>query len=439
MPNRSIILIYGKLLSRGRRLLSTGVREGMPFIEARRITLLNLLSLPAIPFTTFYMLLNFWQERYVLGWVNFIITLNACCVLYLHSRQKYLSARLLLILCSIVIYTFAGIYFQNGAEYFLLNILIITLLIYDNLWIKWTFSLLTILCFLFIHFRPLQANFAPPIPTERVWLNVLFSLVFIIIALSYFKQLHADYIKITESQRKALALLNSDKEKMFSIVAHEIRSPLSTLKGLLELFQDGNFTEEEMNDAIVILHKKINHLGDSLDNLLRWSISQMRGIKAQPVQFDIEKMLQKILEIKAPSIEQKNIQIHCQVSPSAEVFADPDQTDVILRNLISNALKFSHPGTIIYIRSNSNHSRVQIEVQDEGIGMRADQLDTLFTFRAEPDYGTQGERGAGLGLMLCKEFAELNHGELSVISRPKEGTTFVLILPKQKKEFIQKT
>ncbi len=410
-------------------MLGIGVRPGMSFIEARRTRLLNLIALPTIPFMLFYTILNFWQERYVLATVNTLSITGNIAVLYLHSAHKYLSARLFLILYSITLYTFSGIYFQNGAEFFLLNILIITLLVYDRLWIKLLFSTITICSFLAIHFMPQEAGFASNVPTERAWANVSASLFFIIIALTYFKQLHTDYLQVTENQRRALATMNRDKEKMFSIVAHDIRSPLATLEGLLDMFQVGEYSEAEMKEAAEILRKKVGQLSGTLDNLLRWSIGQMKGIRTQPVLFELSPLLEEVLALLESGFKQKNVEVTADVQHQHVMFADRDQAAVILRNLISNAAKFSHPGGHVYLRSTSRQQRLLIEVQDEGTGMSAEQMDTLFTNRAEPGFGTMGERGTGLGLMLSQEFAEQNNGAITVQSVPGQGTLFLLDMP----------
>lgn len=410
-------------------MLNVGVRPAMTFIEARRTKLLNLIALPSIPFILFYAILNITQQRYVLATINLMNVFGNLCVLILHQKHRYLSARLFLILYSIVVYTFSGIYFRNGAEFFLLNILIITLLVYDSRWIRWSISAITIVAFLAIHFLPQDASFAPEVPTGRAWANVTMSLIFTIIALTYFKQLHMDYLQVTENQRKALAAMNKDKEKMFSIVAHDIRSPLATLEGLLDMFQVGEYSEQDMKEASVMLRKKIGQLGGTLDNLLRWSIGQMKGIKTQPVQFELLPMLKEVLDLLDPSLKNKNITVRSQLPFDQQLYADRDQATVILRNLLSNALKFSHPGGVISLRAERDGPYVRIEIQDDGIGMSPEQMETLFTFRAEPAYGTSGERGTGLGLILCREFASLNHGHLNVRSVPGAGTTFTLQLP----------
>ncbi|MFY0256304.1 sensor histidine kinase [Chitinophaga sp. 30R24] len=407
-----------------------GVHPAMPFMEARRTRLLNLLSLPCIPFMLFYCLLNAIQGRYLLSALNLLTTLVSLTVLWLHKYRKYLSARVVLIFFSTVIYTFTGIYFHNGAEYFLLNILVITILVYDNVWLVGGLSILITGSFLTILFMPQSWYLAPPVPPLRVWANVGVSLTFLIIALSYFKRIQSDYQSAIEKQRQALLTMNKDKEKLFSIVAHDIRSPLATLETLLDMFQKGHYTRNDMDEAIAILHNKISQLGGTLDNVLRWSTRSMKGIQTRPRHFLLQPLLVEVLQFFEMVIQQKNIAIVLEIPTTIALHADRDQVSVILRNLVSNALKFSYPGGNILINTQLVADQVAIGITDYGKGITERQMEELFTSQQHPGYGTSGERGSGLGLILCREFVELNKGFIQVESSPGAGTVFTVLLSK---------
>lgn len=410
-----------------RRIANIGVRQGMPFIEARRTRLLNLLALPWVPLMSLFCILNAIQGRYLLSGLNGLNVAGSLAVFYLHRQQRYLSARMLLIVYSIVLYSITALVYRNGAEYFLLNILIVTILVYDNIWLIASLSLVTISSFLAIHFT--GGDLPGLVPVPRIVFNVVCALLFPILALSYFKQVHADYQQDLEAKRQALAALNRDKEKLFSVIAHDIRGPLATLELLLDMFRKGEYNESNMLEASEELYKKVHHLGGSIDNMLRWSMGQMRGIRTAPEHFPPAPLTNEILQMFQPGIEGKSLQVTQEMQEDIFVYADREQVAVILRNLVSNAIKFSHPGGRIHVAAVQENGIVIFTVHDKGIGIPPEKMGELFSLKTIPSYGTGGERGSGLGLLLCQEFTRLNNGQLLVKSTHGEGTLFTVILP----------
>lgn len=430
MPQGLKQRLYQSVLHYWDHIVNLGVHPAMPYMETRRTMLLNVMALPCIPFMFFYSVLNAFQGRYLLSALNATTTLVAFIVLLLHKYRMYLSARIVLIFFSTILYTFTGMYFHNGAEYFLLNILVVTILVYDNKWIVGCLSVLITTAFLMIIFMPQSWYLAAPVPIERVWSNVAISLVFLIVALCFFKYVQSGYQQEVEKQRQALLAMNKDKEKLFSIVAHDIRSPLSTLESLLDMFQKGEYPREDMEEAAAILHKKVAQLGGTLDNVLRWSTRSMKGIQTRPRHFLLAPVMSEVLLFFELIIQQKNMTVDVQVPVSTTLYADRDQVSVILRNLFSNALKFSYAGGRIMVVAAQSDQQITISITDYGTGMDPQQLKTLFVSQQHPAYGTSGERGTGIGLMLCREFAEQNNGFIKVESAPESGTTFTVHLRK---------
>ncbi|HVI47306.1 MAG TPA: HAMP domain-containing sensor histidine kinase [Chitinophaga sp.] len=412
-----------------RYIVDVGVSPDMSFIEVRRTKLLNLLALPCIPCMFFYAILNTSQHRYLLAALNLTTTLMNVAVLLMHYYRMYYGARVIMIFFSVVLYTFTGVYFHNGAEYFLLNILILSILVYDNIWIITGLSVMVIAAFMLIIFFPQQWHLAQPAPQERVWSNVGVSLSFIIVALSYFKFIQSDYQQQIEQQRKELAVLNRDQEKLFSVVAHDIRSPLATLEVLLDMYRKGEYPEAEMKAATEALYLKVAELGGSLDNVLRWSSRNIRGIRWRPAAFALAPLVQEVLSFCQLLMQQKQIGLSVEVPIDIYLYADRDQVSVILRNIFNNAIKFSHPGDSISIKAIPDTDKVSIHVEDKGIGMTAEQLNALLAGIPSQSNGTRGEWGTGLGMLLCKDFAQQNRGGISVESVAGEGTVLIITLP----------
>ncbi|SDE19067.1 sensor histidine kinase [Niabella drilacis] len=411
-------------------IVNVGIQPAMPYVESRRTKLLNLLALPSIPFMFFYTVVNFVQGRYMLAGLNLASTLSALMVFAMHRRRMYLGARLVLIGVNLLIYTFTGLYFHNGAQYFLLNILIIVILVNDNRRVVIGLSLFIIIAHLLILFFPQPPVFGLPVPEERIWSNVATALLFVVLALLFFKSIQSDYEREIEGQRQALTIMNRDKERLFSIVAHDIRSPVATLDGLLEQFRNGLLSKEEMGAATAVLHDRVSRLSNTLDNLLRWSARGMQGIQMTPTHFLLAPLLAELELFFEPVVQQKKIPVSISVPSGVALYADRDQISVVFRNLFSNAIKFSFPGGQIEIAAAVQEGQVVITITDYGIGMDAELLERMFSGPQDPAYGTIGERGAGVGLLLCSEFVRQNKGTINVESAPGKGSRFSIGLPK---------
>ncbi|WP_341837274.1 HAMP domain-containing sensor histidine kinase [Chitinophaga pollutisoli] len=419
------------------RLLNIGITPDMPFIEARRTRLLNLLTVPWIPGLVFFAVTNFFQERYLLSFLN---CLNVACsvgTVIFTWKQRYLSARLFIIISSIIIYTVTALIYRNGVEFFLLNILIVTVLVYDNKWLILSLSAVMLSCFLAVRFSWINLSPELPVPHDRIVFNVVWGLSFIVMALSYFKRVHDDYENEKEVQRQALVALNRDKEKLFSIIAHDIRGPLSTLEMLLDMFRKGEYPEEDMKDAADELYKKVASLAGTMDNMLRWSMGQMKGIRVKPVHASLANLTDEIVNLFENTIREKEIHLKVEIPADCWVYADRDQVSVILRNLLSNAVKFSYPGGEVRMSAITVEGQVTFRVQDNGMGIPPEKLPQLFSFKSAPGYGTKGERGSGLGLLLCQEFTVQNKGQLTASSIPGKGTQFTLTLPAGKPALVK--
>ncbi|MCD2423118.1 HAMP domain-containing histidine kinase [Niabella pedocola] len=411
-------------------VVNVGVLPAMPYVESRRTKLLNLLALPCIPFMIFYAIVNFIQDRPVLAILNLANALSALMVFAMHRWRMYLGARLVLIGANLLIYTFTGMFFHNGAQYFLLNILVIAILVNDNVRVVIGLSLVIIAAHLFILFFPQPAIFGAPVPEERVWSNVATALLFVILALFFFKSIQSDYEREIEGQRHALTVMNRDKERLFSVVAHDIRSPIATLDALLEQFRSGLLNGEEMQAATAVLHDRVSQLSGTLDNLLRWSARGMQGIQMTPRNFLLLPLLGEVTRFFEPVTQQKKIQTDIRIGADTVLYADRDQISVVLRNLFSNAVKFSFSGGSVNITAEEQDDQVAIIITDHGMGMDAERLKKMFHGPQDPAYGTVGERGAGVGLLLCTEFVRQNKGMIDVESAPGKGTRFTVWLPK---------
>lgn len=238
-----------------------------------------------------------------------------------------------------------------------------------------------------------------------------------------------DQNKAIKEQKKELEELNGIKDKLFSIISHEFRSPLNSLKGTLALLKVGALSEDELNMISKELTDKINNTSIFLDNLLNWAKSQMQGIQAKPVDTDIKELADENIQLLKSLADKKKIRLENNIPDVSTAFVDPNMMNLILRNLISNAIKFSLRGGVIEVKAEMNGVENTISVKDSGIGMSQENIKMLFQVQTFTTRGTANERGTGLGLYITKNFIESNGGKIWVESEEGSGSTFRFTVP----------
>ena len=236
-----------------------------------------------------------------------------------------------------------------------------------------------------------------------------------------------------KNSNEQLIILNAEKDKFFSIIAHDLKSPFSGFLNLTELMADGkvNYSQAEIVENSKALNKAARTLYKLLDNLLEWSQLQRGAIKFTPKISFLSKMIEGCIDTINQRAVQKNITIVNEVPVSLKVFVDDKMINTVLRNLLSNAVKFTRQNGKVMVRSaHSDNGTIEISVIDNGVGIPAKDVKRLFNieekFRRK---GTDGEDSTGLGLLLCKEFVDKHGGKIWVESKENEGSTFSFTLP----------
>lgn len=235
-----------------------------------------------------------------------------------------------------------------------------------------------------------------------------------------------------EKSREELEILNQKKDLIFSILSHDLRSPLTTLKGFLSIIIENvdALPKEAIKKHARSIRNSVSSSLDLIDNTLYWSMSQTGSISYTPANFSITDALRKIYNLYQLTAEKKRIHFHFSVAEDIEVYGDENMLYVALRNLVSNALKFTSEGKNVHISASRNHHNAIIKISDEGIGMDRNYIEKLMTDeQLSLKIGTANEKGTGLGLILCKKFVQLNHGDLNIVSAENTGTEFTVRLP----------
>ncbi len=230
------------------------------------------------------------------------------------------------------------------------------------------------------------------------------------------------------SQTRKMEELNDMKDKLLSIISHDLRGPLASLKQLLDMIAQNMITEQEFYGLLPKLTRNFQYTTDLLDNLLYWSKNQMHGLKIEPERFDPAEIVRKNIDLLDMAAAGKKVIMRMELQTQACVYADRSMTDLVVRNVLSNAIKFSYRGGNIVCTTRAKNDMLQISIADTGIGIPAEKIDTLFSPDKPASPGTQNEKGVGLGLCLCKDFVEKNGGYIEVESEFGLGSTFTINL-----------
>ncbi len=232
-----------------------------------------------------------------------------------------------------------------------------------------------------------------------------------------------------QRQTRQLMNVNATKDKLFSIISHDLRSPVASLKSLMELIEKAGVTQEEFKNLTGALKRNLDSVYEDLDNLLLWAQTQLNGLQAIPEEVNVRHLAEEKVFLFREVAQRKAITIVNSIQHDVVAIADRNHLGIILRNLLANAIKFNHPGGRITLDAMPRHDCYEISITDSGVGMNGDDIKRLFN--AETHFtrpGTQKEKGAGLGLLLTKEFIETNHGRIWVTSQLDRGTTFTFTL-----------
>lgn len=272
---------------------------------------------------------------------------------------------------------------------------------------------------------------------------LLFCLVFMVLMIKNIrnKQRHAVLLhnkqklidqKSQELQKKneELKELNRGKDKLFSILTHDIRQPFNQISSLLQILEVYQLNDPDLQKLVGQIKESTESTRSAVNNLLTWSKSQFAKIKRDPGSIEVEGLMGKLQQELEPSLKSKSLSLIKNIDRHSCVLADPNHLEIILRNLLMNAIKFSNEKGRILVEVTRKNDKVEITITDEGIGMTEDQLNKLFDTSSHfSTPGTLNEKGTGIGMIIVSDFVKENEGELKIESAENKGSTFKIILP----------
>ncbi|WP_298731573.1 HAMP domain-containing sensor histidine kinase [uncultured Chitinophaga sp.] len=333
-------------------------------------------------------------------------------------------------------FSYISLCYQNNTELFLLLDIAVIVLLLNSWWMIIALSLLNMFAFIFI--RIYNGNHQPLIealPASRDVISATNLFVLMTMVLLYYKyEQQRDRRQLEtlnrQNEEKALRLenLNRSKEQILSSLSHNLLQPLSALRNVLQ--KEEELSPARISDFTGRFKSNLDNVLLSLENTLRWSHTRLKGLIPAPRYCNVYDTLEQVASQFKAQLSEKRLRFIRRCDRDILVYADPTHLQLIIRNLVSNAVKFTPKGGSIRITVSNANGLVEISVTDTGIGMNEDLLEQLFNPEQRThSSGTENEPGAGLGLLLVKELVELNGGHLTVTSVLKAGATFQVILP----------
>jgi two-component system, sensor histidine kinase and response regulator len=235
------------------------------------------------------------------------------------------------------------------------------------------------------------------------------------------------------AQNIQLEKVNDEKNKLFSIVSHDLKSPLDSIRGYLELLTEHQLDQKDKDLIEEELLVQTRYTTDLLLNLTSWAKTQMDGVTVNLIPINLNSFVNQIADHKVAIASRKGLKLSYTIDPDINVIADEDMMHIVVRNLINNAIKFTPESGEVIITAEQKENFATLSVQDTGIGIPPEKQAEIFTLKTSSTYGTNREKGIGLGLMMCKEFMDYQQGSIWFDSIPAKGSTFYISLPLAKK------
>ena len=443
---------------------SLGWTAGMDEYERRKLSVFNFLNFLQLVTGLLYPILGLIHQDSIPNKI-WLLALVPCAislgVLVLNYRGEFGKARLIYF----ILYPFftGFVYLQgmfSGVQlHFLLYGVMAVFILQDMGYMLFTIALSMVNYFLL---NVVLKYFIYDVRTEfkvLYYINELIALGFIFYGLYLIKRenneyqvlllqkqrkLHAQKLEIEEQkeiisakaeqlelQKEQLADLDVVKTKLFTVIAHDLKSPLYAMRQLFRNMHQSNTPAEQVKAYVPEVLMDLNYTIGLMENLLQWSKAQMKAASVRPEELDISKMIDEVIHLLRLQAEAKQINIERAIAEPVFVTADKDMVSLVLRNLVSNAIKFTPQQGQIEIGVNDLSAFVEVYVQDNGAGISRDGLRKINEGNFYSTKGTASESGTGLGLMLCKEFLAKNGGQMHIESEVGVGSVFSFTLPRE--------
>jgi len=456
-------LVLDNLLVFHNKIKSIGYNAAMDDYEKRKLGIFNLLNVLGFLIGVFLPIIGLFVADINLPTLAWVVTFSPAMISMLvlvcnHYKMHEFGTLSYFIMYPILTAIVYAVSFDVGVElFFILYGVLSVFFLQRFLYIVFAFSL-SALCYFYVFvftksydFRLSDMNFPFYV------LNHLLPAGFILYALFLIKKENTQYqfnilennrklhkvnlevqkqnevidekAKLLEEKTQQLTELNTLKNKLFSVISHDLKSPLYALRNLFRTMQQYDMPAEEIKKFIPEVVKDLHYTTGLMENLLSWVKSQMQINVVNPQILEVSGLIKESTDLLRLQAQAKQIHVCVQQTNPIYIYADRDMISLVIRNLVSNAIKFTPSNGKIGIVISETDSKVEVTVNDTGLGMSQEVVSRLFENTFHSTRGTDNETGTGIGLMLCREFLNRNGGEIHVTSEPGKGSTFCFSLP----------
>lgn len=401
--------------------------------------LLNSVCIFAIFIMAFNIPFNYFSGLKVTSFIFSIFTALVCVAYYLGRFRRLLVPGLAVASGAVILLFSINYFFSAGVRgasvlSFMLSFFLIIIMSPKKLYGLWvTLCLVVVIALLAVEYHYPNTIMVTYADERAKFLDVAVAYatgVFIsFLSLAYLKDAYNREKDSAERKSVELAKMNDEKLKLFSIISHDLQAPLSSLHSYVRLVASGRLTPDERKQVESGLVNALHGSQEMLSNMLVWSQSQLSGFRLQLVRNNIQQVLKPVIDVQKIYADQKGISLEAAIDDSLHALVDRDMLQLIIRNLVANAIKFTLPAGHIRVTGTRLGQECEIVVEDNGVGIDDDQQKELFSLKTRSTYGTHNERGIGLGLFLCHEYAQAFNGTLTFESEKGRGTAFRLRLP----------
>lgn len=411
------------------RLLRLGIRNDTSFVEVQKTYMFNLFLLVASPFALLSLVVNIYSLSLVPAVFNLIQLTLFGIGFRISYLQKQLQLRPVILLILSFIATLAAYFYKNGSEYRLLVMMIAAVVFFDKTWQYFLFALLVSLSFLLVRLEDMNFSALPVSQNLQQIALILFPLLVFVMSLYYFKHIYFKNLYKLEKTNTALSIAKKQKEKILNTVAHDLRTPISNIAGISQLIlTDPQFSKEQKDLVSLIVHATNASL-TLINDLLENSEAHMHSALLAPV--DLNELIRQYAPLLSISASEKHCSIEYNLTEMAlPVYVDSGRIERVINNLVSNAIKFSPPDSVISLNSDKDKDFAIVTVKDHGVGIPPENHQKIFEMYTHAKRkGTAGEQSFGMGLSICKQIVEQHGGHIYLQSEVGEGSNFIVTLP----------